>query len=347
MKTLLTIIACSPLFLGLAYADSLNPDIWEWQLLEVQHGHTYQGSVDAENTGYVTVQTEIDKSATGTVTFLSTVSDDPFCSEQYVLSWNILNFSEVIDVVDTVDIQIDASASGNGPASGGQCAGSYDTLNSAGGNLGVARPMFLPPEKWDGALYTDGTVSPTFVHGFSEPHSATGTISFPYIYQPEENYPDYAAFRISAAIANDNAGTVEYMVVYIYERVKKSSPVRVANFDGPQKVTILGKDVEKTYKVTLKNDGPETETGTIIIYIKIGDSINTIEHERITYQLIPGEEREYETKVVFRKELNTPEDFFITAGIEPDDGKEGDFKTIKVTLMKPSSLMGFLKILLL
>jgi hypothetical protein len=175
------------------------------------------------------------------------------------LPGSYLTRSEALDIVDTIDIQIDASASGNGPASGGQCAGSYDTLNSAGGNLGVARPMFLPTEKWDGALYTDGIVSPTLVHGFMEPHSAAGTISFPYIFQTEENYPNYAAFRISAAIANDNAGLVEYMVVYNYKRVKKSSPVGVENFNGPQKVKILGNEVEKTYRVTLKNDGPETD----------------------------------------------------------------------------------------
>jgi hypothetical protein len=48
------ILICLPL--QNAYADDLNPDEWEWELFEVLHGHTHQASVDAENTGFLTVE---------------------------------------------------------------------------------------------------------------------------------------------------------------------------------------------------------------------------------------------------------------------------------------------------
>jgi hypothetical protein len=257
-----TSVARLLLFLALIHAPALVlaaeivPDEWEWQLLEVRHGHAFPGSVDAENSGYLTVIPDVSESGYGKITIVSQgyEYDGAPCEETYTLEWNILSSLSPLELVDAVAINITASATGDGLPPSGQCPGSYDSFNTAAGVEGTFIPMFMQdePEKYYG-LGTVGNIGP--VGGFGEPHTDEGLIDFPEAYVPEENYPQYASFMTYARVANDKAGTVEYVVVFIYERVRKGKPrlsIDLLELDNNP----VYENTELRYRVCISNNGP-------------------------------------------------------------------------------------------
>jgi hypothetical protein len=201
--------------------QALGDDEYEWVLVDIRAGHTWQGSADI-STDTVNGEFLPADGASGTIDVTSGgyTSDGETCTEHYQFTWSIDGeFRRLPANGSTLPISLNAAASGGpSPLPGGQCPGSNDAGIVGQGSDGVIRPMFMTAEEWDYGLPSTGRSE--LVSGFSSyyPQTDDFTIEIP----PFQGSHSHTAFDFQVGLGNPIASAVfEYAVVYLYVATRK------------------------------------------------------------------------------------------------------------------------------